>query len=175
MGEVEGEEGGNAAGGAGEDGAMAEVSAMLAQMEQENKALVEAGKGVASDAARVNTDARSIFVGSVDHGASAEDLQVRTLLPARVSVWLCVSLLCLCARLCVCVCVCVDAPPPQELFKGCGTVDRVTVLVEKYTGKPKGCARARGTRWAAAQCNACVAGTRTWSLRRRRQSQRRWS
>lgn len=114
MGEVEVEEGGNAAGGAGEDGAMAEVSAMLAQMEQENKALVEAGKGVASDAARVNTDARSIFVGSVDHGASAEDLQVRTLLPARVSVWLCVSLLCLCAHLCVCVCVCVSTPLPRR-------------------------------------------------------------
>lgn len=46
-------------------------------------------------------DARSIFVGNVDYGASPEEI--------------------------------------QEHFRSCGSINRVTILLDKFTGHPKGC------------------------------------
>ncbi|XP_015261717.1 PREDICTED: LOW QUALITY PROTEIN: polyadenylate-binding protein 2-like [Gekko japonicus] len=46
------------------------------------------------------TDARSVYVGKVDYGATAEELEAH--------------------------------------FHGCGSVNRVTILCDKYTGHPKG-------------------------------------
>lgn len=45
-------------------------------------------------------DARSIFVGNVDYGASPEEIQAH--------------------------------------FQSCGSINRVTILLDKYTGQPKG-------------------------------------
>lgn len=45
-------------------------------------------------------DARSIFVGNVDYGASPEEIQAH--------------------------------------FQSCGTINRVTILLDKFTGHPKG-------------------------------------
>ncbi|XP_041375781.1 polyadenylate-binding protein 2-like [Gigantopelta aegis] len=49
---------------------------------------------------KVDADARSIYVGNVDYGAAAEEL--------------------------------------EQHFHGCGSVNRVTILCDKYTGHPKG-------------------------------------
>src|SRR4051794_32995611 len=45
-------------------------------------------------------DARSIFVGNVDYGATPEEIQAH--------------------------------------FQSCGTINRVTILLDKFTGHPKG-------------------------------------
>lgn len=45
-------------------------------------------------------DARSIFVGNVDYGASPEEIQAH--------------------------------------FQSCGSINRVTILLDKFTGHPKG-------------------------------------
>ena len=47
-----------------------------------------------------SSDARSIYVGNVDYGATAEELQAH--------------------------------------FQGCGTMERVTIMIDKFTGHPKG-------------------------------------
>ena len=47
-----------------------------------------------------SADARSIYIGSVDYGATAEELQAH--------------------------------------FQGCGTVERVTIMTDRFTGHPKG-------------------------------------
>mmetsp|Transcript_25334 Transcript_25334/g.35057 ORF Transcript_25334/g.35057 Transcript_25334/m.35057 type:complete len:152 (-) Transcript_25334:37-492(-) len=47
-----------------------------------------------------NSDSRSIYIGSVDYGATAEELQAH--------------------------------------FQGCGTIERVTIMTDKFTGHPKG-------------------------------------
>jgi len=49
---------------------------------------------------KMEADQRSIFVGNVDYGATAEEL--------------------------------------EQHFHGCGSVNRVTILCDKYTGHPKG-------------------------------------
>lgn len=46
-------------------------------------------------------DARSIFVGNVDYGASPEEIQAH--------------------------------------FQSCGSINRVTILLDKFSGQPKGC------------------------------------
>ena len=51
---------------------------------------------------KIEADARSVYVGNVDYGATAEELEAH--------------------------------------FHGCGTVNRVTILCDKFTGHPKGCA-----------------------------------
>lgn len=48
-------------------------------------------------------DARSIFVGNVDYGASPEEIQAH--------------------------------------FQSCGSINRVTILLDKFTGHPKGLVR----------------------------------
>lgn len=50
---------------------------------------------------REDVDARSIFVGNVDYGATPEEI--------------------------------------QEHFKSAGSINRVTILLDKFTGHPKGC------------------------------------
>lgn len=47
-----------------------------------------------------DVDARSIFVGNVDYGASPEEIQAH--------------------------------------FQSCGSINRVTILLDKFTGQPKG-------------------------------------
>lgn len=59
-----------------------------------------AGGPAAAAAATAETDARSIYVGSVDYSATPEELQAH--------------------------------------FADCGTVNRVTILCNKFTGHPKG-------------------------------------
>jgi len=49
---------------------------------------------------KIEADARSIYVGNVDYGATAEELEAH--------------------------------------FHGCGPINRVTILCDKYTGHPKG-------------------------------------
>jgi len=53
-----------------------------------------------SEAEKREVDSRSIFVGNVDYGATAEEL--------------------------------------EQHFHGCGSVNRVTILCDRYTGHPKG-------------------------------------
>jgi polyadenylate-binding protein 2 len=50
-----------------------------------------------------DVDARSIFVGNVDYGASPEEIQAH--------------------------------------FQQCGSINRVTILLDKFTGHPKGLVR----------------------------------
>ena len=47
-----------------------------------------------------DVDARSVFVGNVDYGASPEEIQAH--------------------------------------FQSCGSINRVTILLDKFTGHPKG-------------------------------------
>ncbi|XP_064610618.1 polyadenylate-binding protein 2-like [Liolophura sinensis] len=49
---------------------------------------------------KVEADARSVYVGNVDYGATAEEL--------------------------------------EQHFHGCGSINRVTILCDRYTGHPKG-------------------------------------
>ena len=49
---------------------------------------------------KIEADARSIYVGNVDYGATAEEL--------------------------------------EQHFHGCGSVNRVTILCDKFSGHPKG-------------------------------------
>ncbi|XP_077170172.1 polyadenylate-binding protein 2 isoform X2 [Paroedura picta] len=59
-----------------------------------------AGPVIMSLEEKMEADARSIYVGNVDYGATAEELEAH--------------------------------------FHGCGSVNRVTILCDKYTGHPKG-------------------------------------
>jgi hypothetical protein len=92
-------------------------------------------------------DARSIFVGNVDYGASPEEIQAH--------------------------------------FQSCGSINRVTILLDKFTGHPKGSvffthfipslilymsrARSRQT-----QITDSSLGMRMWSLLNRISSLRPW-
>merc|ERR1711894_783526 len=49
---------------------------------------------------KVEVDARSVYIGNVDYGATAEELEAH--------------------------------------FHGCGSINRVTILCDKFTGHPKG-------------------------------------
>ncbi|KAI5292459.1 cytoplasmic RNA-binding protein [Ascosphaera acerosa] len=69
----------------------ARIREMQANIDQQSESLRED---------REDIDARSIFVGNVDYGASPEEIQAH--------------------------------------FQGCGPINRVTILLDKYTGHPKG-------------------------------------
>ncbi|XP_063063376.1 polyadenylate-binding protein 2 isoform X3 [Engraulis encrasicolus] len=60
----------------------------------------ESGPVIMSIEEKMEADGRSIYVGNVDYGATAEELEAH--------------------------------------FHGCGSVNRVTILCDKYTGHPKG-------------------------------------
>jgi polyadenylate-binding protein 2 len=77
----------------------------LAEMESDAAKLREMQSTIeqqSSDAAenKEDIDARSIFVGNVDYGASPEEIQAH--------------------------------------FQTCGSINRVTILLDKFSGSPKG-------------------------------------
>ncbi|OLL23297.1 Polyadenylate-binding protein 2 [Neolecta irregularis DAH-3] len=70
----------------------AKLRAMQADLDKENEEIDSESKD--------DVDARSIFVGNVDYGATPEEIQTH--------------------------------------FQTCGTINRVTILCDKFTGHPKG-------------------------------------
>jgi RNA recognition motif-containing protein len=82
--------------------AIEEESARLAKMENEHEQSTNPSFAGAPSGRerREDIDARSIFVGNVDYGASPEEI--------------------------------------QDHFKSCGSINRVTILLDKHTGHPKG-------------------------------------
>jgi polyadenylate-binding protein 2 len=75
------------------------------EMEEEAQKLREMQNSIDSDRPdmrenREDVDARSVFVGNVDYGASPEEIQAH--------------------------------------FQECGSINRVTILLDKFTGHPKG-------------------------------------
>ncbi|XP_063157635.1 polyadenylate-binding protein 2 [Candoia aspera] len=100
-----------------EDPELEAIKARVREMEEEAEKLKElqnevekqmnmspppgnAGPVIMSLEEKMEADARSIYVGNVDYGATAEEL--------------------------------------ESHFHGCGSVNRVTILCDKYTGHPKG-------------------------------------
>ncbi|XP_061447101.1 polyadenylate-binding protein 2 [Rhineura floridana] len=100
-----------------EDPELEAIKARVREMEEEAEKLKElqnevekqmnmspppgnAGPVIMSLEEKMEADARSIYVGNVDYGATAEELEAH--------------------------------------FHGCGSVNRVTILCDKYTGHPKG-------------------------------------
>lgn len=75
----------------------AKLREMQAQVEREMSAAGVEGAGTGSSA---ETDARSVYVGNVDYGATPEELQAH--------------------------------------FQACGTINRITILCDRWTGQPKG-------------------------------------
>ncbi|KAL6236443.1 hypothetical protein BDW75DRAFT_112601 [Aspergillus navahoensis] len=69
----------------------AKLREMQATLDQQSESLKEDKEDI---------DARSIFVGNVDYGASPEEIQAH--------------------------------------FQSCGSINRVTILLDKFTGQPKG-------------------------------------
>ncbi|KAI4146398.1 MAG: hypothetical protein LQ340_005945 [Diploschistes diacapsis] len=76
---------------------VAEMEAEAAKL-REMQASLEHTPDLRED--REDVDARSIFVGNVDYGASPEEIQAH--------------------------------------FQSCGSINRVTILLDKFTGHPKG-------------------------------------
>lgn len=75
------------------------------EMEEEAQKLREMHQSLDNDRGdlrenREDVDARSVFVGNVDYGASPEEIQAH--------------------------------------FQTCGSINRVTILLDKFTGHPKG-------------------------------------
>uniref|UniRef100_A0A8V5GDC2 Uncharacterized protein n=2 Tax=Melopsittacus undulatus TaxID=13146 RepID=A0A8V5GDC2_MELUD len=100
-----------------EDPELEAIKARVREMEEEAEKLKElqnevekqmnmspppgnAGPVIMSLEEKMEADARSIYVGNVDYGATAEELEAH--------------------------------------FHGCGSVNRVTILCDKYSGHPKG-------------------------------------
>uniref|UniRef100_A0ACB8EX38 Polyadenylate-binding protein 2 n=1 Tax=Sphaerodactylus townsendi TaxID=933632 RepID=A0ACB8EX38_9SAUR len=100
-----------------EDPELEAIKARVREMEEEAEKLKElqnevekqmnmspppgnAGPVIMSLEEKMEADARSIYVGNVDYGATAEELEAH--------------------------------------FHGCGSVNRVTILCDKFTGHPKG-------------------------------------
>ncbi|KAM4810657.1 polyadenylate-binding protein 2-B isoform 1-T1 [Rhinophrynus dorsalis] len=100
-----------------EDPELEAIKARVREMEEEAEKLKElqnevekqmnmspppgnAGPVIMSIEEKMEADARSIYVGNVDYGATAEELEAH--------------------------------------FHGCGSVNRVTILCDKFTGHPKG-------------------------------------
>lgn len=69
----------------------AKLREMQSTLDQQSESLQENKEDI---------DARSIFVGNVDYGASPEEIQAH--------------------------------------FQSCGSINRVTILLDKFTGQPKG-------------------------------------
>ena len=76
---------------------VAEMEAEAAKL-REMQASLDQSSDLRED--REDVDARSIFVGNVDYGASPEEIQAH--------------------------------------FQSCGSINRVTILLDKFTGHPKG-------------------------------------
>lgn len=77
----------------------------VAQMEEEAAELRKRQEALNEEAGNLqenkeDIDARSIFVGNVDYGASPEEVQAH--------------------------------------FQSCGSINRVTILLDKFSGQPKG-------------------------------------
>uniref|UniRef100_A0A3B4BC03 RRM domain-containing protein n=1 Tax=Periophthalmus magnuspinnatus TaxID=409849 RepID=A0A3B4BC03_9GOBI len=98
-----------------EDPELEAIKARVREMEEEAEKLKElqnevekqmnlspppVGPVIMSIEEKIEADGRSIYVGNVDYGATAEELEAH--------------------------------------FHGCGSVNRVTILCDKYTGHPKG-------------------------------------
>lgn len=113
-GEVEGDNG-VADDSTADDPELEAIKARVREMEEEAEKLKEMQKEVdtqmnltspttaspfPSAEEKMDADARSVYVGNVDYGATAEEL--------------------------------------EQHFHGCGSVNRVTILCDKFTGHPKG-------------------------------------
>ncbi|KAF3905717.1 Nucleolin [Arthrobotrys entomopaga] len=77
---------------------MAEMEAEAAKLREMQANLDKENDNLKEDKEEI--DARSIFVGNVDYGASPEEIQTH--------------------------------------FQSCGSINRVTILLDKFTGQPKG-------------------------------------
>ncbi|CAL8581979.1 MAG: hypothetical protein L6R36_007493 [Xanthoria steineri] len=77
---------------------VAEMEAEAAKLREMQASLDQQDQDLRED--REDIDARSIFVGNVDYGASPEEIQAH--------------------------------------FQTCGSINRVTILLDKFTGHPKG-------------------------------------
>ena len=77
---------------------VAEMEAEAAKLREMQASLDQQDQDLRED--REDIDARSIFVGNVDYGASPEEIQAH--------------------------------------FQSCGSINRVTILLDKFTGHPKG-------------------------------------
>ncbi|KAI9314246.1 hypothetical protein BX666DRAFT_1971740 [Dichotomocladium elegans] len=86
------------------DKELEEMKARVKEMENEAAKLremqAEVEKSMSAEEDKEAVDARSVYVGNVDYGASPEELQAH--------------------------------------FQSCGTINRVTILCDKFTGHPKG-------------------------------------
>ena len=79
---------------------VAEMESEAAKLREMQKDLEPAAEGGLRED-REDVDARSIFVGNVDYGATPEEIQA-------------------------------------HFATGAGTINRVTILLDKFTGHPKG-------------------------------------
>ncbi len=77
---------------------VAEMEAEAAKLRDMQASLDQQDNDLRED--KEDIDARSIFVGNVDYGASPEEIQAH--------------------------------------FQSCGSINRVTILLDKFTGHPKG-------------------------------------
>lgn len=77
---------------------VAEMEAEAAKLREMQATLDKESNELRED--KEDIDARSIFVGNVDYGASPEEIQAH--------------------------------------FQSCGSINRVTILLDKFTGHPKG-------------------------------------
>lgn len=77
---------------------VAEMEAEAAKLREMQASLDQQDNDLRED--KEDIDARSIFVGNVDYGASPEEIQAH--------------------------------------FQSCGSINRVTILLDKFTGHPKG-------------------------------------
>ena len=80
---------------------VAEMEAEAAKLREMQASLDQQDNDLRED--KEDIDARSIFVGNVDYGASPEEIQAH--------------------------------------FQSCGSINRVTILLDKFTGHPKGLVR----------------------------------
>jgi polyadenylate-binding protein 2 len=78
---------------------VAEMESEAAKLRDMQETLDQQTEGLQEN--KEDIDARSIFVGNVDYGASPEEIQAH--------------------------------------FQSCGSINRVTILLDKFTGQPKGC------------------------------------
>ncbi|KAL4914239.1 hypothetical protein BDW62DRAFT_190926 [Aspergillus aurantiobrunneus] len=77
---------------------VAEMESEAAKLREMQATLDQQSENLKED--KEDIDARSIFVGNVDYGASPEEIQAH--------------------------------------FQSCGSINRVTILLDKFTGQPKG-------------------------------------
>lgn len=77
---------------------VAEMESEAAKLREMQSTLDEQSENLREDKEEI--DARSIFVGNVDYGASPEEIQAH--------------------------------------FQSCGSINRVTILLDKFSGQPKG-------------------------------------